>query len=129
MRLISIIAALSFVALAPIPALAQDAPSAGTRMANEAARAEDRADAKGDLADQWKDGDRMVAEGNRLVRRAERRMSGFAHDASKHRARADRATADGLKAEASLAEGRRMIEAGGVLKAQAEASFARQPAA
>ncbi len=71
----------------------------------------------------------MVAEGNRMVRRSERRMTGFSRDASRHQARADRATADGLKAEASLAEGRRMIAAGGALKAQAEARFPLVPAA
>jgi hypothetical protein len=126
MRLIPILAALSLVALLPIPAHAQDA---GTRMAHDAERAGDRADDQADLADQWKDGDRMVAEGNRLVRRSERRMSGFSQDASKYQARADRAIADGQKAEASLAEGRRMIEAGGRLKAEAEARFPRPPAA
>lgn len=126
MRLTPIIASLSLFALTPIPATAQDA---GTRMASEAERADDRADDKADLADQWKDGDRMVAEGTRLVRRSERRMTSFASDASKYQARADRAKADGVKAEASLAEGRRMIEAGGRLKAQAEARFPLVPAA
>jgi hypothetical protein len=71
----------------------------------------------------------MVAEGNRLVRRSERRMTGFAQDASKYQARADRATADGVKAEASRAEGRRMIEAGQRLRSQAEARFPLVPAA
>ena len=126
MRLTPIIAALSLVALAPIPANAQDV---GARMASEAERSDDRADDQADLADQWKDGDRMVAEGNKLVRRSERRMTSFAQDVSKYRARADRAAADGLRAEASLAEGRRMIEAGGRLKVQAEARFPRVPAA
>ena len=129
MRIIPAIAALSLVALAPVSAHAQDTPSAGTRMANEAERAGHSADDKAELAKQWKDGEKMVAEGNRMVRRAERRMSGFADDARKHQARADRATADGVKAEASLAEGKRMIEAGGRLKSQAEARFPLVPAA
>ena len=129
MRLTPIIAAISLVALAAIPASAQDTSNAGTRMASAAERSGDRADDQADLAEQWRDGEKMVAEGNRLVRRSERRMTGFSQDASKYQARADRAIADGRKAEASLAEGRRMIEAGGRLKAQAEARFPRVPAA
>jgi hypothetical protein len=129
MRLIPIIAAISLIALAPGAAIAQGTSSTGARMAADAERASDRADDKAALAAQWKDGDRMVAEGNRMVRRSERRMTGFSRDASRHQARADRATADGLKAEASLAEGRRMIAAGGALKAQAEARFPLGPAA
>ncbi len=129
MRLTPLIAAISLVALAPVPAIAQDAPSAGTRMAGEAERSGDRADDQKALADQWRDGEKMVAEGNRQVSRAERRMAGFARDVSKHQARAERAAADGAKAEASLAEGRRMIEAGARLKAQAEARFPQVPSA
>ena len=129
MRVTSTIAAISFLALAPFSANAQDASSAGARMASEAERADDRADDKAALAKQWKDGDKMVAEGTRMVRRAERRMTGFSRDASKYQARADRAAADGLKEEASLAEGQRMIEAGGRLKAQAEVRFPLVPSA
>lgn len=129
MRVIPILAAMSLVALAPVPASAQDTSTAGARMAADAERSGDRADDQAALADQWKDGERMVAEGNRLVRRSERRITGFAQDASKYQARADRATADAVKAQATLAEGRRMIEAGGRMKSQAEARFASVPAA
>ncbi len=129
MRIIPIIGALSLVALAPGSVSAQDPSTAGDRMAADAKRAGDRADDKAALADQWKDGEKMIAEGNKQVLRSERRIAAFAQDASKHRARADRAAADGLKAEASLAEGRRMIEAGARLKEQAESRFPSVPAA
>ena len=129
MRIIPIMAALSLVALAPGSVSAADPSTAGDRMAADAERAGDRADDKAALADQWKDGEKMVAEGTRQVRRSERRITAFSQDASKYRARADRAAADGLKAEASLAEGRRMIEAGARLKSQAEARFPSVPAA
>ena len=129
MRLIPILAAISLVALTSMPATAQSSSSAGTRMADEAERAGDRADDKADLAKQWRNGEKMVANGNRMISRAERRMTGFARDVSKHQARADRAATDGVKAEASLAEGRRMVEAGERLKAQAEARFPLVPAA
>ena len=126
MRTIPLVATISLLAMAAGPAIAQNA---GTRMADQAERSGDRADSQGDLAKQWKDGEKMMAAGNKLIRKSEARMAGFARDASKLQARADRATADGRKAEASLAEGRRMVEAGARLKAQAEASFPRVPAA
>jgi hypothetical protein len=129
MRLTPIIAAISLTALVPITASAEDTTGAGARMASEAERAGDRADDKTALAEQWKDGEKMVVRGKKMADRAERNIAGSARDASKYRARADRAAADGQKAEASLAEARRMIEAGARMKAQAEARFPLLPAA
>ena len=126
MRFSSIFSAVSLAVLAPVPAGAQDA---GTRMAAEAERAGDRADDKAHLADQWRDGEKMIAEGNRLISRSERRVAHYSRDASRYQAHADRATADGAKAHASLAEGQRLIEAGGRLKAQAETRFPLVPSA
>jgi len=126
MRMTSAIATLSLAALTPLSAYAQ---TAGTRMESAADRTGARAHDQAKLADDWKDGERMVATGNRLVTRSERRIAEFARDASKHQARADRAAADGVKAQASLAEGQRMIEEGRRMKAQAEARFPQVPAA
>lgn len=108
------------------PAVAQDP---GSRMATEAGQTGDRAHDQSALAKQWKKGEDMTLKGQKLVRKSESQVTSFSRAASKHQARADRAAADGRKAEASLAEGRRMMEAGAHLKAQAEIRFPLIPAA
>lgn len=108
------------------PAGAQDA---GSRMSTEAGQTSDRAHDQADLAKQWKKGEKMAAKGQKLIRKSQARISGYSRDASKHQARADRAMADGRKAEESLAEGQRMVEAGARLKGQAEHQFPLVPGA
>ena len=126
MRLLSLFSAALLVACASASISAQDT---GTRMATEAERAGDRADDKADLAKQWKKGDKMSADGSKLIRSSERKVASLTRDATKYQARADRALVNARKAQDSIADGRRMVEAGSDLKAQAEARFPLVPPA
>ena len=126
MTIRSALLAASFAFALVGPASAQDA---GSRMSTEAGQTSDRADDQADLAKQWKKGEKMAAKGHKLIRKSQAQVSKSSRDASKHQARADRAMADGRKAEALLAEGQRMVQAGALLKGQAEHQFPLVPGA
>jgi Skp family chaperone for outer membrane proteins len=110
------------LSLAPMSANAQGAPSAGAVLADDARLASDRAEDTAALSHRWKKGQRMVADGEELVKRSNRRLADLARDIKSLQAKADEAVADQAKEETSLAKGRQLIVEGRGLQGQAEGS-------
>jgi hypothetical protein len=104
----------------PVPTIAQGAPAAGALLAQDARQAGDRADDTAALSDQWKKGARMVADGEKLVKRSDHRLVDLARDAKSFQARADKAVAAQSKERDAQAKGQQMIADGRGLQAQAE---------
>jgi len=105
------------------------AQNTGTRMAADASRANDRADAKGVLADQWKRGEKMRVEGEKQVAAARRKSADASRDEAKYAGRAEEARSDQQGAATWLAEGERKIAEGQRLKAESEDQFTYTPPA
>jgi hypothetical protein len=120
--IIYILAAGTLASVVPISVSAQGTPAAGALLADDARRAGDRADDKTALSDQWKKGERMAADGEKLVKRSNQRLVKLARDAKSFAAKADEANAAQAKEENSQAKGRQMIADGRALQAQAEGS-------
>ena len=129
MRYLPVIAAVSLSALGAGCSTAESPPTVGTRMADQAGLATARAGDQVALADQWKAGEKMTAEGQKMIRRSQDRAASLARDATRYQERADKAAKQSLEAQAALAEGQRMMAEGERLKAQAVAEFPEQPAA
>jgi hypothetical protein len=108
------------LSLVPMSANAQGAPSAGAVLADDARLASDRAEDTAALSHRWKKGQRMVADGEELVKRSNRRLVSLARDAKSFQAKADEAVAAQAKEENSLAKGRQLIADGRGLQGQAE---------
>ena len=109
-----------WVGLIPGAASAQGAPAAGALLADDARQASDRAEDTAALSHRWKKGQRMVADGERVVKRSNHRLLDLARDIKSLQAKADKAVADQAKEETSLAKGRRLIADGRGLQSQAE---------
>lgn len=101
--------------------------TSGTRMVAEAKRVSGVADAKGALADQWKQGDKMVAAGTREIADANRKAEKSGRDSEKYGKRAEQAKSDQQDAAASLANGQDKAEEGARMKAEAEQQFTFGP--
>jgi hypothetical protein len=123
MRISTIMMAMCLAALTPTSANPRGTPAAGARLAADAQLARVRAGDKVALSDQWKKGARMAADGEKLMRRSEERLASLSREATRFQARADRATAARTKEDASQASGRRPVDEGRNLQAQAEAHF------
>ena len=128
MRILIALAAISVVGAIPTAVGAQSATT-GARMASEAQVAGDHAEHQEALAAQWKKGERLAADGGKLLRRSERRLLSLSREAKRLQARADQAAEARSKEEASLARGQRMVADGESLQLQAEAQFAAAPSA
>src|SRR6187551_2097788 len=87
------------LSLVPMSADAQGAPSAGAVLADDARLASDRAEDTATLSHRWKKGLRMVADGEELVKRSNRRLADLARDIKSLQAKADEAVADQAKEE------------------------------
>ena len=122
MHSIHLVAAIALIGFGSAAVSAEEV-TAGTRMAAEARLAGDLADDKEALAAQWKKGERMEGEGEKLLRRSESRLLKLSRDAKRFQSRADQAISARAKEEASLARGQRMVEEGRNLQLQAEAGF------
>jgi Skp family chaperone for outer membrane proteins len=120
--IINIIGAGLLVSIAPTSAVAQGAPAAGALLADDARLASDRAEDTAALSHRWKKGQRMVAEGEKLMKRSNRRLVDLARDIKSLQAKADEAVADQAKEETSLAKGRQLIADGRGLQGQAEST-------
>nr|WP_166180283.1 hypothetical protein [Altererythrobacter segetis] len=110
------------MSIAPTSAVAQGAPAAGALLADDARLASDRAEDTAALSHRWKKGQRMVAEGEKLMKRSNRRLVDLARDIKSLQAKADEAVADQAKEETSLAKGRQLIADGRGLQGQAEST-------
>ncbi len=99
----------------------------GTRMTAEADRSSARAELKGELADQWKRGDRMMVDGKKEIARAEKAASDASRDSAKYGERVERARIDQQQAELAMRAGREKVAEGLRLKMEAESSFTYAP--
>lgn len=105
------------------------AQNTGTLMAADASRSNDRAHAKGVLADRWKRGEKMRVEGEKQIMTARRKSAAASHDEEKYAGRAKKARSDRQDAATLRAEGERKIAEGQRLKAQSEEQFTYTPPA
>jgi Skp family chaperone for outer membrane proteins len=112
--------AILLASLVPMATNAQGAPAAGAVLADDARQASDRDEDTAALSHRWKKGQRMVADGEELVKRSNRRLVSLARDIKSLQAKADEAVADQAKEETSLAKGRQLIVEGRGLQGQAE---------
>jgi len=122
MRVLTIVLMTSLLSLAPASAIAQGSPSEGARLASDARLAGTTAGDKAALSDQWKKGARMTADGEKLMRQSEAKLQSLAREATRSQERADAATSERQKQEASQTRGQQMIDQGRSLQAQAEAN-------
>lgn len=118
--ILNIVGAGLLAGFVPMSAQAQGAPAAGAVLADDARLASDRADDTAALSHRWKKGQKMVAEGEKLMTRSNRRLVSLAHDAKSYQAKADEALAEQAKEEQSLAKARQLIADGRGLQGQAE---------
>jgi len=105
------------------------AQNTGTLMAADANRSNDRAHAKGVLADQWKRGEKMRVEGEEQITTARRKSAAASQDEEKYAGRAKQARSDRHDAATLRAEGEWKIAESQRLKAEAEGQFTYTPPA
>lgn len=104
-------------------AFAQGNPAIGARLAADAAQADDRAGVKAARSAQWIKGGRIAADGEKLMRRSERRLLSLSRDAQRYEDRNSKLSAAQRREEAFLAEGQRLVDQGHSLQVEAEAAF------